>query len=31
MRAALEKVGAPEDLVQIVEEPSIELTSYDFV
>lgn len=26
MRAALEKVGAPEDLVQIVEEPSIELT-----
>ena len=26
MRAGLRKVGAPEDLVQIIEEPSIELT-----
>ncbi|MBU0929341.1 MAG: aldehyde dehydrogenase family protein [Spirochaetes bacterium] len=26
MRAALEKVGAPADLVQLVEEPSVELT-----
>jgi len=26
MRAALKKVGAPEDLVQMIEEPSIELT-----
>lgn len=26
MRAALKKVGAPEDLVQLVEEPSVELT-----
>ena len=27
MRAGLKKVGAPEDLIQIVEEPSIELTN----
>jgi sulfoacetaldehyde dehydrogenase len=26
MRAALQKVGAPEDLVQLIEEPSVELT-----
>ncbi|HAE22622.1 MAG TPA: aldehyde dehydrogenase [Spirochaetaceae bacterium] len=26
MRAALKKVGAPEDLVQLIEEPSVELT-----
>jgi len=26
MRAALKKVGAPEDLVQMIEEPSVELT-----
>lgn len=26
MRAGLKKVGAPEDLIQIIEEPSIELT-----
>ena len=26
MRAALAKVGAPEDLVQLIEEPSVELT-----
>ncbi len=27
MRAGLKKVGAPEDLIQIIEEPSIELTN----